>query len=61
MAILEPGAVREQPPEAALAEQILPAAQIIAAHLIEDEENDEPGPLRCGPGTSRAVQQEDNS
>src|SRR5260370_38656168 len=43
MAIGEPGAVLLQTVEAAGAEERLPFADVIAAHLIEDDEDDELG------------------
>ena len=41
VAILKPGPVALQTTEAILVEQLLPFDQVVAAHLVEDDQHDE--------------------
>src|SRR5262249_14818160 len=42
--IPEPGAAVGEAPEAPADEEVLPAGQVVAAHLVEHQKDDEPGP-----------------
>src|SRR5262249_21732003 len=44
VAILEPGAIVAEATEAALAEQLVPAEEVVAAQLVEDDHDRQPHP-----------------
>src|SRR5207302_11366869 len=45
VAVLVPGTVTQQPAEAVLVVQLLPFLRVVAAHLVEDEQHDQLGPV----------------